>query len=165
MTVPPVRSRRIPAEYVRVLLTLVLCLFVVTSVPPQKTEIVPGDNLVVEGIPTIPASLAEAVGRYTEFRRAEYGDERDPEMRAFLDRIAPVNNAGKLKKPLFVVQGRNDPRVPPSEAEQMVSTVRKNGTPVWYLMAKDEGHGFAKKKNADFLFYATILFIHTYLLK
>jgi len=100
-----------------------------------------------------------------DLRRAEYGDERDPETRAFLERIAPVHNADKLKKPLFVVQGKNDPRVPLSEAEQMVSTVRKNGTPVWYLLAKDEGHGFSKKKNVDYLFYASVLFIQEYLLK
>src|SRR5256712_5477955 len=104
-------------------------------------------------------------GARRDLRRVEYGDERDPETRAFLERIAPVHNADKLKKPLFVVQGRNDPRVPVSEAEQMVSTVRKNGTPVWYLLAKDEGHGFSKKKNVDYLFYASVLFIQECLLK
>src|SRR5256712_8783605 len=104
-------------------------------------------------------------GYRRDLRRAEYGDERDPETRAFLERIAPVHNADKLKKPLFVVQGRNDPRVPVSEAEQMVSTVRKNGTPVWYLLAKDKGHGFSKKKNVDYLFYASVLFIQECLLK
>ncbi len=119
----------------------------------------------IVGISNLVTFLEHTEPYRRDLRRAEYGDERDPETRAFLERIAPVRNAGKLKKPLFVVQGRNDPRVPLSEAEQMVSTARKNGTPVWYLMAKDEGHGFAKKKNADFLFYATILFIHTYLLK
>jgi dipeptidyl aminopeptidase/acylaminoacyl peptidase len=95
----------------------------------------------------------------------EYGDERDPKMREFLNRIAPLNNATKITKPLFVVQGGNDPRVPARESEQMVQTVRKNGTPVWYLVAKDEGHGFAKKKNRDFLLYSTVLFIKEYLLK
>jgi len=99
-----------------------------------------------------------------DLRRAEYGDERDPKMRAFLEKIAPINNAGRINKPLFVVQGGNDPRVAPSESEQMVKSVRKNGTPVWYLMAKDEGHGFYKKNNVDFQFYATILFIKQYLL-
>ena len=70
----------------------------------------------------------------------------------------------KITKPLFVVQGANDPRVPRTEAEQMVATVKRNGTPVWYLLAKDEGHGFRKKANADFQFYATVQFIRTYLL-
>jgi dipeptidyl aminopeptidase/acylaminoacyl peptidase len=99
-----------------------------------------------------------------DLRRVEYGDERDPKMREFLNRIAPLNNASKISKPLFVVQGGNDPRVPLSESVQMVETVRKNGTPVWYLMAKDEGHGFAKKKNRDFLLASTVLFIRQYLL-
>ena len=86
-------------------------------------------------------------------------------MREFLERIAPLNKADKIAKPLFIVQGANDPRVPRTESEQMVATLKKQGTPVWYLMAKDEGHGFAKKKNQDFQFYATVEFIQEYLLK
>src|ERR1700757_2911820 len=74
-----------------------------------------------------------------DLRRVEYGDERDPKMRAFMEKIAPLNNAHKIKKPLFIIQGKNDPRVPLIEAEQMVATLKKLGTPVWYLMAKDEG--------------------------
>lgn len=100
-----------------------------------------------------------------DLRRVEYGDERDPKMREFLNRIAPLNSAAKIAKPLFVLQGGNDPRVPLSESQQIVQTVRKNGTPIWYLMAKDEGHGFAKKKNRDFQLYSTVLFIKEYLLK
>jgi len=100
-----------------------------------------------------------------DLRRVEYGDERDPKMREFLNRIAPLNNATRIVKPLFVVQGGNDPRVPLSESQQIVRTVRQQGTPVWYLMAKDEGHGFAKKQNRDFQLYATVLFIKEYLLK
>ena len=100
-----------------------------------------------------------------DLRRVEYGDERDPKMRAFLERIAPMNNADKFKKPMFVVAGYNDPRVPYTEAEQLVAKIRNNGAPVWFLMAKDEGHGFGKKKNRDFEFYATVLFMQEYLLK
>jgi dipeptidyl aminopeptidase/acylaminoacyl peptidase len=100
-----------------------------------------------------------------DLRRAEYGDERDPQMRAFLEHIAPLTNAAKIRKPLLVIQGQNDPRVPLAEAEQLVAAVKKNGSPVWYLMAKDEGHGFAKKRNADFQFYATVLFVKECLLK
>jgi protease II len=100
-----------------------------------------------------------------DLRRAEYGDERDPKMAEFLERIAPLNNAAKITKPLFVVQGFNDPRVPRTEAEQMVATLKKQNTPVWFLMAKDEGHGFAKKKNADFQFYSTVQFMREFLLK
>ncbi|TLY33299.1 MAG: S9 family peptidase, partial [Nitrospirae bacterium] len=119
----------------------------------------------IVGISNLVTFLQATESYRRDLRRVEYGDERDPETRAFMERIAPVHNADKLKKPLFVVQGRNDPRVPLSEAEQMVSTVRKNGTPVWYLLAKDEGHGFSKKKNVDYLFYASVLFVQEYLLK
>jgi dipeptidyl aminopeptidase/acylaminoacyl peptidase len=108
--------------------------------------------------------LENTSGYRQDLRRVEYGDERDPKMRAFLERIAPANNAQKITKPLFVVQGKNDPRVPWTESQQMVATVRKNGTPVWFLMAKDEGHGFSKKKNVDYQFYATVLFIQQFLL-
>ena len=94
-----------------------------------------------------------------DLRRVEYGDERDPEMRKFLEGISPLNNAQKIRKPLFVVQGKNDPRVPYTEAEQIVAQLKKQKTPVWFLMALDEGHGFAKKSNADFMFYAQIKFM------
>ena len=86
-------------------------------------------------------------------------------MAEFLEKIAPLNNAQKITKPLFVVQGANDPRVPRTEAEQIVTTLKKQTTPVWFLMAMDEGHGFAKKKNADFQFYSTVQFMREYLLK
>lgn len=100
-----------------------------------------------------------------DLRRVEYGDERDPKMFEFLNSIAPLNNAHKIKKPIFVVQGKNDPRVPYTEAEQIVAAVRKNNTPVWFLMANDEGHGFSKKNNADYQFYSSILFVKEHLLK
>jgi dipeptidyl aminopeptidase/acylaminoacyl peptidase len=98
-------------------------------------------------------------------RRAEYGDERDAATREYLQSISPLSQAARITRPLFVVQGLNDPRVPASEAEQLVAALRKNGTPVWYLVAKDEGHGFAKKANADFLFYATVEFARATLLR
>ncbi len=100
-----------------------------------------------------------------DLRRVEYGDERDPAIHAFFERIAPINNAGKITKPLFVVAGGNDPRVPRTEAEQMVARVRQNGSPVWYLMARDEGHGFRKKTNVDYQFYATVMFVREHLLR
>jgi dipeptidyl aminopeptidase/acylaminoacyl peptidase len=115
--------------------------------------------------PSNLATFLENTSAYRrDLRRVEYGDERDPKMREFLNRTAPMTNASKITKPLFVVQGANDPRVPLSEAVQMVETVRKHGTPVWYLMAKDEGHGFSKKSNEDFLLYSTVLFMKQYLL-
>jgi dipeptidyl aminopeptidase/acylaminoacyl peptidase len=99
-----------------------------------------------------------------DLRRVEYGDEREPEMRAFHEKIAPLNNATAITVPLFVVQGKNDPRVPYTEAQQMVAAVRKNGVPVWYLLADNEGHGFRRKANADFEFYATVRFLEQVLL-
>ncbi len=111
-------------------------------------------------------TFLEATESYRrDLRRVEYGDERDPAMRAFLDRISPLANAHRIRKPLFVVQGKNDPRVPVGEAEQIVAKARANGTPVWYLRAENEGHGFARKENADFQFYATIQFLRSTLLK
>ena len=100
-----------------------------------------------------------------DLRRVEYGDERDPAMKAFLDKISPLTNAARIKKPLFVIQGKNDPRVPYTEAEQIVATVRQGGTPVWYLRAENEGHGFQKKDNQDYQFYATVLFMQQTVLK
>ncbi len=119
----------------------------------------------VVGISNMVTFLEHTESYRRDLRRAEYGDEREPKMREFLQRTAPINNAQKISKPLFIVQGRNDPRVPYTEAQQMVATVRKNGSPVWFLMANDEGHGFAKKKNADYQFYATVMFVQAYLLR
>ena len=80
-------------------------------------------------------------------------------------RISPLTHADKIKLPLMVSHGKNDPRVPYTEAEQIVKKVRANGSPVWYLLAEDEGHGFAKKANADFQFAAMTTFYDRYLLK
>lgn len=118
----------------------------------------------VVGISHFATFLRNTEDYRRDLRRAEYGDERDPAMAEFFERTAPLNNAGNITKPLFVIQGANDPRVPRSEAEQMVARVKQNGTPVWFLMAMDEGHGFRKKSNADFQFYATVMFVRRYLL-
>jgi dipeptidyl aminopeptidase/acylaminoacyl peptidase len=100
-----------------------------------------------------------------DLRRVEYGDERDPKMREFLESISPLTQVGKIRVPLLVVQGFNDPRVPVGEAEQMVKAVREGGGSCWYLLARDEGHGFAKKRNVDFQFHTTIRFLEEYLMK
>jgi dipeptidyl aminopeptidase/acylaminoacyl peptidase len=121
-------------------------------------------SLDVVGPSNLVTFLKNTQGYRRDLRRVEYGDERDPKMAEFLEKIAPANNAQMIKKPLFVVQGKNDPRVPASESEQMVAAIRRTGTPVWFLMANDEGHGFAKKKNSDFQFYATIEFMQKFLL-
>jgi dipeptidyl aminopeptidase/acylaminoacyl peptidase len=119
----------------------------------------------VVGISHFGTFLRNTESYRRDLRRAEYGDERVPEMAAFFERISPLNNAARITRPLFVVQGGNDPRVPRTEAEQIVARVQQNGTPVWYLMARDEGHGFAKKANQDFQFYATVMFIRQNLLR
>ncbi len=118
----------------------------------------------VVGISDFKTFLQNTESYRRDLRRAEYGDEREPEMAKFFQQIAPLNNAARISKPLFIVQGGNDPRVPRTEALQMAAAVRKNGSPVWYLEARDEGHGFRKKNNVDFLFYATVQFVKQFLL-
>jgi dipeptidyl aminopeptidase/acylaminoacyl peptidase len=98
-------------------------------------------------------------------RRVEYGDERKPEVRAFLEEISPANHADQIRAPLLIIQGKNDPRVPVTEAERMRDAVRAKGGTVWYVMATDEGHGFSKKGNVDYQFEATVLFLQAHLLK
>ena len=82
-------------------------------------------------------------------RRAEYGDERLPEMQAVFRRIAPMNNIRRITRPMLVMQGANDPRVPQSESDQVVRRLRENGVETWYVLFSDEGHGFLKKPNND----------------
>jgi len=118
----------------------------------------------IVGISNFVTFLKNTQGYRRDLRRAEYGDERDPQMREFLERISPLASAGKIRTPILIVQGQNDPRVPISEAEQVVSAVRKNGVPVWYVMAKNEGHGFARKINQDYLQAVEVLFLRRFLL-
>jgi dipeptidyl aminopeptidase/acylaminoacyl peptidase len=103
----------------------------------------------VVGISNFITFLNNTEGYRRDLRRVEYGDERDPAMRAVFERISPLNNTARIKTPLLVVQGDNDPRVPKSEADQIVAKVRAQGNEVWYLRAKNEGHGFRKKENRD----------------
>jgi dipeptidyl aminopeptidase/acylaminoacyl peptidase len=99
-----------------------------------------------------------------DLRRAEYGDERDPKMREILLAVSPITHVKKITKPMMIVQGRNDPRVPWTESEQMVKAIRDNGGKVWYLLADDEGHGFAKKRNQDYQFAAMVMFVREHLM-
>jgi len=119
----------------------------------------------VVGISNFLTFLQNTQDYRRDLRRVEYGDERDPAMREFLLRISPLTSVRKITKPLLIVQGKNDPRVPMTESEQMVKAIRDNGGVAWYLLAKDEGHGFAKKRNQDFQFLATVLFLKENLLK
>lgn len=119
----------------------------------------------IVGMSNLVTFLEHTEAYRRDLRRVEYGDERDLKMHEFLEKIAPMNNIDKIKKPMMVVAGKNDPRVPVSESDQIVAALKKQGTPVWYVMGKDEGHGFQKKANQDFQFYATVEFLEEYLLK
>ena len=111
------------------------------------------------GISRIPTFLEATAAYRRDLRRAEYGDERDPEVRAVQERISPLHRAGDIRAALYVVHGANDPRVPRSEAEQIVSAVREKGREVWYLLALDEGHGLQKKENRDHALRTAVLFL------
>ena len=119
----------------------------------------------IVGMSNLVTFLEHTEAYRRDLRRVEYGDERDPKMREFLEKIAPMNNIEKIKKPMFVIAGKNDPRVPVSESQQIADALKKQGTPVWLLIAKDEGHGYRKKVNQDFEFYATVEFLKEYLVK
>jgi dipeptidyl aminopeptidase/acylaminoacyl peptidase len=119
----------------------------------------------IVGMSNLVTFLEHTEAYRRDLRRVEYGDERDPKMREFLEQIAPMNNIEKIKKPMFVIAGKNDPRVPVSESQQIADALKRQGTPVWLLIAKDEGHGYRKKSNQDFQFYATVEFLQEYLLK
>ncbi len=116
------------------------------------------------GMTNLASFVERTEGWRRELQRPEFGDERDPKIRAFMERTAPLNNVQKIKTPLFLIQGRNDPRVPASDVDAMAQALKKRGMPVWYLLAKDEGHNFARQANLDFRFYALILFVQTHLL-
>lgn len=117
------------------------------------------------GISNFVSFLENTESYRRDLRRAEYGDERDPAMRAFLQSISPLTLADHVRKPLLVVQGRNDPRVPWTESEQIVRRLQQRGVPVWYLLADNEGHGFARRENADFALATLVKFLETTVLQ
>jgi len=118
----------------------------------------------IVGISSFVTFLENTQDYRRDLRRPEYGDERIPEMRAHLEKISPVNNVEKIGVPMFVVQGENDPRVPVTEAIQMVAALRAQGNMVWYMNALNEGHGYRKKENRDIYQQATVLFLQEHLL-
>ena len=118
----------------------------------------------VVGISNFVTFLENTKDYRRDLRRVEYGDERDPKMREFLMRISPLTNAQKISRPMLIVQGLNDPRVPVGEAKQIVEAIRDNDGVAWYLLAKDEGHGFRKKVNRDYYTNAVVLFLEEHLL-
>jgi dipeptidyl aminopeptidase/acylaminoacyl peptidase len=118
----------------------------------------------VVGISNFVTFLKNTEDYRKDLRRVEYGDERDPEMNKFLEAISPANHVTKITKPMMIVQGANDPRVPMSESEQMKKKLRDQGNEVWYILGKDEGHGFRKKPNIDYYQQAVVMFLQRYLL-
>ncbi|HET7184568.1 MAG TPA: prolyl oligopeptidase family serine peptidase [Terriglobales bacterium] len=122
-------------------------------------------SLPVVGITSLVTFLEHTEVYRRDLRRVEYGDERDPKMREYMTSISAFQNADRIRKPLFAVVGKNDPRVPFTESVQMMDKLKQNGAPVWFLIANDEGHGFAKKKNQQFQFFSTIMFVRRFLLK
>jgi dipeptidyl aminopeptidase/acylaminoacyl peptidase len=120
--------------------------------------------LPIVGMSNLVTFLEHTEAYRRDLRRVEYGDERDPAMRAYLEKIAPMNHLDAMHKPIFAVVGKNDPRVPWTESRQILDKLNAQGTPTWFLMANDEGHGYAKKKNRDYLFNAEVLFMNRYLL-
>jgi dipeptidyl aminopeptidase/acylaminoacyl peptidase len=118
----------------------------------------------VVGIANFRTFLERTSGYRVDLRRVEYGDERDPAMQAVFDRISPANHAGRIRSALLVAHGRNDPRVPFAEAEQIAEKVRAQGRPVWTVYAANEGHGFARKENRDHFSAVAVLFLRRHLL-
>jgi len=118
----------------------------------------------IVGISSFVTFLANTQDYRRDLRRVEYGDERDPAMRAHLEEISPLTHAGRIDVPLLVVQGQNDPRVPVTESEQIVRALRERDRPVWYINALNEGHGYRRKENRDVYQQAVVLFLRQYLL-
>jgi dipeptidyl aminopeptidase/acylaminoacyl peptidase len=119
----------------------------------------------VVGISNFVTFLESTQDYRRELRRQEYGDERDPAMRAFLQSISPLGQVDKITVPLLVVQGQNDPRVNVSESVQIVSALRARGNPVWYINALNEGHGYNRKENRDVYQQATLMFLQEFLVE
>jgi dipeptidyl aminopeptidase/acylaminoacyl peptidase len=115
-------------------------------------------GLAVVAISDFVTFLENTADYRRDLRRVEYGDERDPKQRAKLKEISPLGRADRIAVPLMVVTGANDPRVPASEADQIVEAVRAKGGTAWHLLAKNEGHGFAKKENQDYQFWTSLMF-------
>ncbi|MBK8997595.1 MAG: S9 family peptidase [Myxococcales bacterium] len=134
---------------------------VLASLTHFPERIVAGVDVV--GISNFVTFLENTSAYRRDLRRAEYGDERDKKMRELLQRISPTTNVGKIRSALFVAHGQNDPRVPASEAEQIVKAVRKTGKDVWYMLARNEGHGFTKKENRDTFSLLTVMFLEKHL--
>jgi len=118
----------------------------------------------VVGVSDFNTLLRNTSAYRRELRRAEYGDERDPAMQSFFEKISPAKRMDSIRSALLIIHGANDPRVPLSEAEQIVERARRSGNPVWTLYAQNEGHGFTRRENTDYEEAATVEFLRRHLL-
>jgi len=134
---------------------------VLSSLTHYGSRIRAGIDIV--GIANFLTFLEKTASYRVDLRRVEYGDERDAAMRAKFEEISPLNHADKIESALLVVHGKNDPRVPFFEAEQIAAKVRQRGRPVWTVFADNEGHGFSKKDNADYQRAVEVLFLRKHL--
>ena len=115
------------------------------------------------GITDFPSFLESTDMSRQANRNAEYGDPADPATREFLTKISPLTNAAKLKIPVYIVAGAKDTRVPVSQAERMVTALKANGTPVWYVLFQDAGHLQINNTNNDFSLCTWVMFVQKYL--
>jgi dipeptidyl aminopeptidase/acylaminoacyl peptidase len=135
---------------------------VLASLAAYPDRFVAGCDVV--GITNLVSFLENTRGYRQDLRRPEYGDERDPEMREFMQQISPLTHVDRIEAPLFVAHGANDPRVPVSEAQQLVAALREREKEVWYMLAPTEGHGFKQRINRDTFYVAMAMFFERYLL-
>ena len=117
----------------------------------------------ISGPSNLVSFLETTTGWRRELRRAEYGDERNAKVRLEIDKMAPRNNVESITVPLLIFQGANDPRVRATESSEMVQLLKSHGKTVWYVLAKDEGHGFTSGENSLFQTMTTILFLKQFL--
>jgi dipeptidyl aminopeptidase/acylaminoacyl peptidase len=106
-------------------------------------------GIIVAGMSSFATFLERTSADQRDWWRAELGDERDAPVRSFLLRVSPLTSAVGISKPILIVQGLNDPRVPASQSEQLLWRLRAQQNEVWYLAARDEGHAFGRKGNRD----------------
>jgi dipeptidyl aminopeptidase/acylaminoacyl peptidase len=116
------------------------------------------------GISNLVTLLEQTKGFRLDAARLEFGDERDPGVREALLDVSPLNHADRIKVPLLVIHGRNDPRVPVAEAERIIAAVRKNGNPVWSVLVSGEGHSLARHGNSEYVQNVELQFLMRYLL-
>jgi dipeptidyl aminopeptidase/acylaminoacyl peptidase len=119
----------------------------------------------IYGISNFITFMKNTKSSRVDLRRAEYGDERDSTMYQFLHRISPLTNVDKIKKPMLIFQGANDPRVPQEESDQIVEALKSKNIPVWYVLFTDEGHGFNRKTNKTYQENLLVHFLNIYLFK